>query len=208
MPAKPLLSSPTTIPSDVSWKNPSVRRFLAMGLLASPLVLTNCATLRSWFRSAGTYAVAAPEAKDLNGRGEVQGALYLTPALSDVMMEGRGTPVARGLQTPVTVEPLGLEVETDVLGEFVLPHLDPGDYHITFSDPGGRTIWADFAVAADQSLTIQVWVQWDSLRQGYMSEGTYPTAMYPGANGAYSISSGSSGGGRSGSGDKGGGGKT
>jgi hypothetical protein len=204
MPASLFLSSTTATPHGVPSRRLRFRQFLGLGLFVSPLVLTSCATVQSWFRSAGTYAVAAPEAKDLNGRGEVKGALYLTPALSDVMMEGRGTPVAQGLQVPVTVEPLGLEVQTDGSGQFVLPHLDPGDYHITFSDPGGRTIWADFAVAANQSLTVQVWIQWDRLRQGYMSEGTYPTAMYPGAHGAYGISSGSYD--RSGSGTKGGGG--
>jgi len=182
---------------------PSSRLFRGLLLLMAGLHLSGCATVGSWFRSAGTYAVAAPSDLELRGRGEVHGTLLLTPSLSNVMMEGREPPKVLGLPTRVVVEPLGLSVATDPAGKFVLPHLEPGSYHIAFQDPGGREIWTEFDVAPDQRLEVVVWVQWDGLRTGYMSDGTPPGAMFPGASGYSPISSGSresSRGGRGGSG--------
>ena len=119
-------------------------------------------------------------------------------------MEGRDPPPVAGLQTTVAVEPLGLAVETAPDGTFVLPHLDPGAYHLAFADPDGREIWTEFTVEGDQRLEVVVWIQWGEDGQFHMSEGTTPFGMYPGANGAYAISSGSSG--RASRGGSGGGG--
>lgn len=187
----------------------SVRHSRVAVLLALFLPLQGCATLRSWFRSAGTYALAAPSPAALDGRGEVHGHLYLTPSLSDVMMEGRQPRSVSALRTTVAVSPVGLELETDHTGRFVLSQLEPGDYSIAFQSPGGREIWAAFEVEADQRLDVVVWVQWGGAGENSWSEGTTPMGMFPGAGGAYGISSGSSdrssgGRGRSGSGGSGG----
>ncbi len=173
-------------------------------LLACGQFLLGCAGLQSLFRSAGTYAVARPTPTELGGRGEVHGSILLTSALGSVMMEGRDPPPVAGLQTTVAVEPLGLAVETSSDGTFVLPHLDPGAYHLAFADPDGREIWTEFNVEEDQRLEVVVWIQWGDDGQFHMSEGTTPFGMYPGASGAYAISSGSSG--RASRGKSGGGG--
>lgn len=162
-----------------------------LALFLAPAILSGCATLQSWFRSAGTYAVAAPSEAQLNGRSEVLGTLFLTPTLSNVMMEGREPPLVMGLPTDVVVEPLGLSVPTGPDGSFALPHLEPGSYHIAFRDPGGREIWTEFEVAPDQRLEVVVWIQWDGARSRAMSVGSSPHAMFPGASGYYSVSSGS-----------------
>jgi hypothetical protein len=179
-------------------------RHPGLTLLAGSLaLLQGCATLQSWFKSAGTYAVAAPTSSDLSGQGEVHGTLYLTPAPPNVMMEGREPPPVAGLLTTVAVEPVGLAIVTDPQGQLVLPGLEPGEYRLAFSDPDDREIWVEFAVEAGQRLDVVVWVQWDGPTQGRMSEGTTPMGMFPGAGGFYGLSSGDSG--RSSGGERGGG---
>jgi len=168
------------------------RSYLPWVLFALPLLLPGCATLQSWFRSAGTYAVAAPTTAEMDGRSEVRGTLLLTSALGNVMMEGRDPPPVAGLLTTVTVEPSGLSVVTDQDGRFALPDLDPGGYRLAFSDPGGREIWVEFQVEPDQLLDVAVWIQWGGTDQRHMSEGTTPQGMFPGHAAFYGISSGSS----------------
>ncbi len=170
---------------------PSLDSSRSLALLLALLIPAGCATVQSWFRSAGTYAVAAPSAIDLNGRSEVHGTLYLTPSLTNVMMEGRGPPQVTGLPTKVAVEPLGLSVATDPGGKFVLPHLEPGSYQIVFQDPEGREIWTAFEVEENQRLDVVVWVQWNGPGVGTMMEGTPPRGMFPGAGGYFPVSSGS-----------------
>jgi len=169
------------------------RSYRSLALLALPFLLPGCATLQSWFRSAGTYAVAAPTPAELGGRGEVRGTLFLTTALGNVMMEGRDPPPVAGLFTRVDVEPSGMSVETDWDGRFTLADLEPGDYRLAFSDPEGREIWVEFQVQPDQHLDVAVWIQWGGADQRHMSEGTTPQGMFPGYQAFYGISSGSSG---------------
>ena len=164
-----------------------------LALLALPFLLPGCATLQSWFRSAGTYAVAAPTPAALGGRGEVRGTLFLTTALGNVMMEGRDPPPVAALLTEVKVEPSGWSVQTDQEGRFALSDLEPGDYRLAFSDPEGREIWVEFQVQPDQHLDVAVWVQWGGADQRHMSEGTTPQGMFPGHQAFDGISSGSSG---------------
>jgi len=185
----------------------SLRFLRCVALVALPLLLQGCATVRSWVRSAGTYAVAAETPTPLNGRGEVHGNLFLTSTLSRVMMQGLGPPKVAAFPTTVIVEPLGLSVETDPDGRFTLPHLDPGEYSIAFQDPGGREIWTEFVLEPDQRLDVAVWVQWGGPGAGQMSEGTPALGMFPGAHGWGAVQSGDSGtrGGKRGGGGSGGG---
>ena len=45
--------------------NSLVRRRRGVAFIALPLILAGCATVLSWFRSAGTYAVAADQRLDV-----------------------------------------------------------------------------------------------------------------------------------------------
>ena len=173
------------------------------GLFLSTGLLTGCAAFPNWFMGAGTYAVATSEEMELGGRGQVHGTLMVADRLSEVMMDtGKGFPPSLPIRTRVTVQPTGLELETDAQGQFVLPHLEPGSYSIAFTEPAGREIWARFQVNADERLLVMVWVQRDGAYGINSPDGTPPRSMFPGTHAYAPIESGyhRSSGGRGGSG--------